>query len=213
MTCREKLKLEQPEAVDVMYAGGCASCPNEYGYLRDPDWCHNPDKCRECWDREIPEERLTTQHIVNSGSTTEFATGAHRDAREGKGRCDLLPLEVVTELMQDEIIGYIANFMESGDTAELYTCLDSFAYPGRVFKCAADMLLEVSKHYEDGGKKYGDDNWKKGMSVRCYIDSALRHYLKWLRGDEDERHDRAFVWNLMCCIWEVDHHVYDEEDN
>jgi hypothetical protein len=28
--------------------------------------------------------------------------------------------------------------------------------------------------------------------------------LKWRRGDKDEPHDRAFVWNLMCCIWEVD---------
>lgn len=28
----------------------------------------------------------------DSGSTREFATGAHRDAATGKGRCDLLPL-------------------------------------------------------------------------------------------------------------------------
>ena len=27
----------------------------------------------------------------------------------------------------------------------------------------------------------------------------------WLRGDDDERHDRAFVWNIMCPIWTHEH--------
>ena len=72
------------------------------------------------------------------------------------------------------------------------------------------MLLEVAKHFEEGAKKYGENNWQKGIPPKCYIDSAVRHYLKWLRGDKDEPHDRAFVWNLMCCIWEVD---YREKTN
>jgi hypothetical protein len=42
--------------------------------------------------------------------------------------------------------------------------------------------------------------------VDCYLDSAIRHYLKYRRGDQDEPHGRAFVWNVMCCIWEVDYH-------
>lgn len=68
------------------------------------------------------------------------------------------------------------------------------------------MILEVAKHFEEGAKKYGEHNWQKGIPVKCYIDSAIRHYLKWHRGDQDEPHDRAFVWNLLCCIWEVDYH-------
>jgi hypothetical protein len=62
------------------------------------------------------------------------------------------------------------------------------------------MLLEVSKHFEEGAKKYGEHNWQKGIPTHCYIDSAVRHYLKWLRGDTDEDHSRAFVWNIICCI-------------
>jgi hypothetical protein len=69
----------------------------------------------------------------------------------------------------------------------------------------ADMLLEVSKHYEEGCKKYGENNWQKGIPVHCYIDSAVRHYLKFLRGDDDEAHNLAFVWNLMSCAWTVIH--------
>ena len=67
------------------------------------------------------------------------------------------------------------------------------------------MLLEVSIHFEEGAKKYGENNWQKGIPVHCYIDSAVRHYLKYLRGDKDEPHDRAFCWNLMCAIWTCKH--------
>ena len=63
------------------------------------------------------------------------------------------------------------------------------------------MFLEVAKHFEEGAKKYGENNWQKGIPVKCYIDSAVRHYLKHIRGDNDERHDRAFCWNIMCAIW------------
>lgn len=66
------------------------------------------------------------------------------------------------------------------------------------------MFLEVAKHFEEGAKKYGENNWQKGIPVWCYVDSAVRHYLKWKRGDKDEPHDRAFVWNIMCCIWTVE---------
>lgn len=63
------------------------------------------------------------------------------------------------------------------------------------------MLLEVAIHFEEGAKKYGEHNWQKGIPEQSYIDSAIRHFLKWHRGDSDERHDRAFVWNVMCLLW------------
>ena len=63
------------------------------------------------------------------------------------------------------------------------------------------MMLEVSVHFEEGAKKYGDNNWRRGIPTHCYVDSAVRHYLKWIRDDNDEHHDRAFAWNILCCIW------------
>jgi len=68
------------------------------------------------------------------------------------------------------------------------------------------LILEVSKQYEDGARKYSDRNWEKGIPVHCFIDSGVRHYLKFLRGDQDEPHDRAFVWNLLGAIWTHQHH-------
>ena len=67
------------------------------------------------------------------------------------------------------------------------------------------MLLEVSIHFADGCAKYGERNWQKGIPCHCYIDSAIRHYLKWCRGDEDEPHNRAFCWNLLCLLWTLRH--------
>lgn len=64
MTAREKLTMEHPEKLDDVEPGGCLGCPEDYGYLPDPDFCMNGrdrhgdlfECCKKCWDREIPEE-------------------------------------------------------------------------------------------------------------------------------------------------------------
>lgn len=141
--------------------------------------------------------------ILDSGDRRAFSTGAVRDMQEGKGRCDLMPLEVVAVLEAcDTILKNISDFLETGNSGDLYDAL--FDFSAVHYDDTETMLLEVAKHFEEGAKKYGENNWQKGIPPSCYIDSAIRHYLKYLRGDEDEPHDRAFVWNIMCCIWEVD---------
>lgn len=146
--------------------------------------------------------------IMDSGDRREFDTGAVRDMQKGKGRCDLLPLQVVNTLYPSEFIpGLLAKFQIDRDTAHLYEALRCFSVSA--FGNRETMLLETAIHFEEGAEKYGENNWQKGLPANCYVDSALRHWLKFKRGDQDERHDRAFVWNIMCCIWEVDHHAYD----
>lgn len=163
---------------------------------------------------EIPE--LAEPTIKDSGDRTEFATGAVRDMREGKGRCDLMPLEVVANYLcedydkTDWVLQQIREFQKTHSTHYLYSALLSFNE--KCWNNHCTMFLEVAKHFEEGAKKYGESNWQKGIPVHCYIDSAVRHYLKWARGDKDEPHDRAFVWNVMCCIWEVDYHKTTVEE-
>ena len=145
-------------------------------------------------------------HILDSGNRREFGTGAVRDIQEGKGRCDLLPLDVVGRYLEDPIVGSIAEFQQTGSVDPLFRILWDFAThwgsePERRHEANSTMLLEVSKHYEEGCIKYGERNWQKGIPVRCYIDSAVRHYLKFIRGDKDEPHDRAFCWNILGAIW------------
>ncbi len=147
--------------------------------------------------------------IKDSGNRREFETGAVRDIQEGKGRCDLMPLDVIAEHGREPVLDCIAKFQADGDVQHLWNAIELFQYQAwkmglvTTKQRMANTLLEVSKHFEEGAKKYGEDNWKKGLPVKCYIDSAVRHYLKWERGDSDEPHNRAFVWNLLCCIWTV----------
>ena len=152
--------------------------------------------------------------LKDSGMRQEFDTGAVRDVTEGKGRCDLLPLDVISELLKREyayvdILSLIDKFMATMDEEYLYKAILKF---GKIrYRNTPDMLLELAIHFEDGCKKYGERNWEKGMPVKRYIDSGVRHYLKWLRGDEDEPHDRAFVWNMVCAIWTLKHKGEDND--
>lgn len=136
--------------------------------------------------------------IKDSGTRREFESGAVRDIQEGKGRCDLMPLRMASGYIHDGgVLCAIACYQETGDCEHLYAALELAGIsPDRY-----TTMLEVSKHFEEGAKKYGEHNWQKGIPTHCYIDSAVRHYLKFLRGDTDEPHDRAFVWNILCCIW------------
>lgn len=155
-----------------------------------------------------PCDISTGPRILDSGNRRQFESGAVRDICEGKGRCDLLPLDVVAynydhfDCAEElSVFHAISRFQETGDSHHLYHALNGC----NIFSSVADMFLEVAKHFEEGCKKYGENNWQKGIPTHCYVDSAVRHYLKYLRGDKDEPHDRAFCWNILCCIWTCIH--------
>lgn len=61
-------------------------------------------------------------------------------------------------------------------------------------------MRRLAKHFENGGKKYGDRNWEKGQPLSRYLDSALRHTFAYLEGKRDEDHAAAAAWNLMCFL-------------
>jgi hypothetical protein len=223
MTAKEKLlSMEKPELIEKIITGWC---PSNFG-MEDNCRCVNDAyDCESCWNREIPEEPQeqpctigagappkctdtpTQPQILDSGNRREFETGAVRDIQEGKGRCDLLPLDVVAWLLgvenADSVLMCIHNFVIGNATSYLYDAVEL----GRniIGVDINTMILDLAKHFESGAKKYGERNWQKGIPVRCYIDSAVRHYLKFLRGDQDEPHDRAFMWNIVCAIWTCEH--------
>lgn len=135
--------------------------------------------------------------IKDSGERRTFDTGAVRDMAEGKGRFDIMPLLEIGEELEDEFLIHMA--LEHYETA---------------FRTVADMfwvnryeaMLDLAQHFENGLKKYGKDNWKKGIPVDSYIDSSVRHYCKAKAGWKDEPHERACLWNLICLIWTIRHH-------
>ena len=155
--------------------------------------------------KETPKEAKATPDnpIKDSGKKEEFSTGAVRDIQTGKGRCDLLPLDIVAEFMTSktdkDVLELFAEFQDSGD----YKCLVNAAakFADEYFADRETAVLEYAIQLENGAIKYGPRNWQKGIPLDRYVDSGIRHYMKHLRGDNDERHDRAALWNMLCGAW------------
>lgn len=149
--------------------------------------------------------------LKDSGERRVFQSGAVRDIEEGKGRCDLLPLSCIVgwynylgEEHVSKILLSIHNYITTGQVFAIYDALNIFC----VYKDwqIEDAVLEVSIHYEDGARKYGPHNWERGIPDHCYIDSGIRHLMKYARGDKDEPHDRAFIWNMLGLLYNEKYH-------
>ena len=142
--------------------------------------------------------------VIDGGARTTFETGAVREIDDTKGRCDLVYNAVIGEVFNDEIPVLLENFVRTGDRDNIIRAIRAFIV--RAYVDAATAYLELSKHYAEGAKKYSDRNMEKGIPHHSFIDSGMRHYAKWLRGDVDEPHDRAFLWNLVTLLYMVDYH-------
>ena len=103
--------------------------------------------------------------IMDSGERRRFSTGAVRDIADGKGRCDLLPLDVVGAITNDPILPLINDYIRTGDENSLRRVVMAFSESD--FDNLETAMLEVSKHYEDGAKKYDERNWEKGIQLHC----------------------------------------------
>lgn len=137
--------------------------------------------------------------LKDSGARRTFETGATRDISDDKGRCDLIPLDIIGKILEAEELVCIENFKQRKDPNYLIRAIEYFAQRKKVD--LATLFLEVSFHFRDGAIKYSENNWMKGMPLHNHIDSGVRHFLQYLRGDIDEPHDRAFVWNMIAAIW------------
>lgn len=76
------------------------------------------------------------------------------------------------------------------------------------------MRKALAKHYEDGAKIHGVDNWKKGLPIYgsgrggCFLDSMRRHTDQALAGMVDEPHAIAAIWNAFGAAWTLKHKPY-----
>jgi hypothetical protein len=73
-----------------------------------------------------------------------------------------------------------------------------------------EMLTRLAGLYTRGAVKYGDNNWQLAdkdnpEEINRFKQSAYRHFIQWFRGDEDEDHMSAVVFNLFCYEWLTKH--------
>jgi hypothetical protein len=77
-----------------------------------------------------------------------------------------------------------------------------------------EMRKELARHYEEGAKVHGVDNWKKGLPIYgserggCFLDSMRRHTDQMLQRKTDEPHAVAALWNAFCAVWTLKHKPY-----
>lgn len=61
-------------------------------------------------------------------------------------------------------------------------------------------LMRLARHYELGARKYTDRNWEQGMPISRYVDSAMRHLVKYIDGWDDEDHLASVIFNVMAIM-------------
>lgn len=88
---------------------------------------------------------------------------------------------------------------DSGERTEFNTgaVRDMHEGKGRFDLLPWNAIWEVAKHCENGSKKYGENNVRKGIPAHSFYDSGIRHLMKWFLGWKDEDHLVAAAWNIL----------------
>ena len=76
---------------------------------------------------------------------------------------------------------------------------DMSAGKGDMASIPWEAVLRLSKHYEEGAKKYKRWNYRagNGIPLSSYLDSAMRHLAKYQCGCDDEDHLSAAAFNVF----------------
>ena len=103
------------------------------------------------------------------------------------------------------LIGYVPNIQtdvsikDSGERTQFETGAQRDMHEGKGDMASVpwEAILRLSKHYENGARKYERWNFRKGIPVSSFIDSACRHLAKYQCGCDDEDHLSAAAFNVL----------------
>jgi len=93
----------------------------------------------------------------------------------------------------------MSNIDDSGTRREFETgaVRDMSEGKGDMVSIPWESILRLSRQYEAGAKKYNRWNFRKGIPVSSFIDSACRHLAKYQCGCDDEDHLAAAAFNVL----------------
>lgn len=192
----------------------------------DCDFCKHCDcdeytePCRSCKNNQRPSskeyqtapllfELQDAPAIEDNGETIDIAEAIEKmgaAAEETVGKITA----AVKKIHIPEAALFHSCIKDSGDRTEFTTgaVRDMHTGKGRMDLLPVTAIIELSKHCENGAIKYGERNVDKGIPQHSFIDSGLRHLFKYLRGDKDENHLVAALWNIA---WAVEQEVNKPE--
>lgn len=115
---------------------------------------------------------------------------------------DTAPPKTIDEWHAEIFGNTTPTIKDSGNRREFDTgaIRDMAEGKGRMDLLPWAAIMEVSKHCENGAKKYGEHNVDKGIPTHSLCDSAARHLAKYLDGQTDEPHLLAAAWNLLWAV-------------
>jgi hypothetical protein len=66
-----------------------------------------------------------------------------------------------------------------------------------------EFIDNIALIFEEGQKKYGEDNWKSGdrQFFRDCLNHAQDHLLRFNNGDRSENHLAKVAWNCLAYLW------------
>lgn len=192
MTFREKLLQEHPEKKPLRITE--IGCPDDYGYEeKRPCWSKDNgrdyDPCWKCWNRQI----LKTNLLIGDSNVEHPDTDIPEEVID-KFNSVGNPYPITSEDTR--------KILDSGNRRQFASgaVRDIQEGKGRMDLLPWGAIMEVSKHCENGAKKYGEHNVDKGIPTHSLCDSAARHLAKYLDGWTDEPHLLAATWNLLWAL-------------
>lgn len=83
--------------------------------------------------------------------------------------------------------------------------------PAQLSYIPFDSLVEISKVYQYGAKKYARDNWKKGYQWSLNFDAMMRHMFAFWEGEDLDpesgcSHVGHAAWHCLTLLWFMQHY-------
>lgn len=89
MTYKERLRIEHPECIDEKEEGGCKGCPEDYGYVEEPDYCQDVLYKDDDLNRKVEDKEISRVEAVIKIRKYCYSNNSHDDPDDPCYKCKL----------------------------------------------------------------------------------------------------------------------------
>ena len=151
----------------------------------------------EAFSQQPMEESL--DEMVDRPHRETFDTDAVRDTTDY--RYDLIPTMITLGLLYyhpkaHKFARGLLGYMDGKPSLILEDLADLLGV--RVL----DLAHLYAQALHEGAIKYGEQNWKRGLSESNLFNHALYHLFKLVSGDNSENHPTLLTWNVMTLTYQ-----------